>query len=66
MNAIWFLKILHRRPPQLFTATGLAAAASSAADTHQPCTCGRSRCGTAILATGPAPTLPASRIQTAC
>ena len=42
------------------------AAASSAALTHQPCTWGRRRCAMCTRATGPAATLPASRIQSAC
>ena len=43
-----------------------AAAASSAALTHQPCTWGRRRCAMLTRATGPAATLPASRIHSAC
>src|SRR5260221_1495201 len=42
------------------------ATASSAALTHQPCTCGRKRWGTAILATGPDLRSPASMIHKAC
>ena len=42
------------------------AAASSASLTHQPCTWGRRRCAMLTRATGPAATLPASRIHSAC